>query len=71
MSIQNEVNEICEVLHRHLERKWDGKECILELKEADYQWKQMEWIGWYIEYKLRKLLTKRIGGDMNEQENLK
>lgn len=29
---------------------WDGKDCILELKKADFQWKQMEWMGFYFEY---------------------
>ncbi|MDR3111026.1 MAG: hypothetical protein LBU65_15255 [Planctomycetaceae bacterium] len=23
-------------------KTWDGKRCILELKEADYNWRQME-----------------------------
>ena len=30
---------------------WDGKKCILEMKENNGRhWKQMEWIGWYFEY---------------------
>lgn len=29
---------------------WDGKECILDLKAANFNWKQMEWIGFYFEY---------------------
>lgn len=39
-----------------LQRHWDGRECILELKEADYNWRQMEWIGWYFEWKCQHLL---------------
>lgn len=35
---------------------WDGKKSVLELKEADYQWRQMEWWGFYFEYKARQLL---------------
>ena len=35
---------------------WDGKQAILELKEADYQWRQMEWIGWYFEFICKKPL---------------
>ncbi len=27
--------------------KWDGRECILQMKERDYHWRQMEWIGFY------------------------
>lgn len=37
-------------------KKWDGKTCILELKQADYNWQQMEWIGWYFEYKSQEFL---------------
>lgn len=29
---------------------WDGKRSIIALKEANFQWKQMEWIGFYFEY---------------------
>lgn len=35
---------------KRLPTKWDGKKAILELKEADFQWRQMEWIGWYFEF---------------------
>lgn len=37
---------------------WDGKKSILEMKEADYQWRQMEWIGFYFEMLCHKLLNK-------------
>jgi len=41
-----------------LKRGWDAKESILEMKNGGgRQWKQMEWIGWYFEYKCEKLLT--------------
>lgn len=29
---------------------WDGRAAILEMKEASYQWRQMEWAGFYFEY---------------------
>jgi len=35
---------------------WDGKRAVLELKEHDHQWKQMEWIGFYFEYLCQKRL---------------
>lgn len=35
-------------------KAWDGKAAIMSLKEADFNWRQMEWIGWYFE-----LLCKR------------
>lgn len=39
-----------------LSKNWDGRECVLELKDADYNWRQMEWFGWYFEFKARRLL---------------
>jgi hypothetical protein len=41
---------------QHLPTKWEGKTCILELKEANYNWRQMEWWAFYFEYKCRDLL---------------
>ena len=35
---------------------WEGKKCVLELKEANYNWKQMEWWAFYFEYKVKQLL---------------
>lgn len=29
---------------------WDGKESVLELKEANFNWRQMEWLGFYFEH---------------------
>lgn len=29
---------------------WDGKKSVLELKQADYNWRQMEWWAFYFEY---------------------
>lgn len=29
---------------------WDGKESVLELKEANFNWRQMEWWGFYFEH---------------------
>ena len=63
MNYEEEGNQIYSLIIRNLERHLDGKECILELKEANYQWKQMEWIGWYIEYKLKKILFNHLGGE--------
>ena len=57
-----EADQILKILSSTLPKKVDGKAAILELKEADYQWRQMEWIGWYFEYKLCTILTHKIGG---------
>jgi hypothetical protein len=45
---------------KKLPKNWDGKDCILELKSADYQWRQMEWWAFYFEYKARQALQNRI-----------
>lgn len=49
--IQDEGKRIKACLEADLPTKWEGKSAILELKSADYMWRQMEWIGWYLEYK--------------------
>ncbi len=36
---------------------WEGKASVLELKEADYNWRQMEWWGFYFEYISRRVLA--------------
>lgn len=48
-----------------LPKLWDGKQSVLELKEADYNWRQMEWWAFYFEYKARNLLKNyfAIPGD--------
>ena len=35
---------------------WEAKASVLELKEADYNWRQMEWWAFYFEYKVKHLL---------------
>jgi len=43
-------NIICPIIKK-MPMHWDGKKCILEMKENNGRhWKQMEWIGWYFEY---------------------
>lgn len=62
---KNDIKELSNKLS-FLPRNWDGKEAILELKNADYNWRQMEWIGFYLEYKVRQLLKNtrfHIPGD--------
>jgi hypothetical protein len=44
----------------NLPRFWDGKTCVLELKEADYNWRQMEWWAFYFEYKVKNLLADKF-----------
>ena len=55
MNFEEDVS-VFEKALAHLPTIWDGRKCILELKEADYNWKQMEWMGFYFEFKARQLL---------------
>ena len=41
-----------------LQGYWDGKKCIMDLYHADYQWRKMEWIGWWFEWKGFNTLQK-------------
>ena len=36
---------------------WDGKTCIEQMKRADFQWRQMEWAGFYGEMAVRDALS--------------
>lgn len=50
---------------------WDGKESVLELKEANFNWRQMEWWGFYFEHLCYERLEgslKSLGTDMVQQE---
>jgi len=54
------MKEDIKVLKRQLKnlpKLWDGKKCILELKEADYNWRQMEWWAFYFEFLCRSRLN--------------
>lgn len=41
-----------------LPRVWEGKKSVLELKEANYNWRQMEWWAFYFEH----LCHQRLAG---------
>lgn len=43
-----------------LPKIWEGKKCVLELKQADYNWRQMEWWAFYFEY----IVQKKLAGKM-------
>ena len=49
-----DFKELCKIICpiiKKMPMHWDGKKCILEMKENNGRhWKQMEWIGWYFEY---------------------
>lgn len=57
MSTPPSGSVIARYLTERLPRYWDGRTCIEELRRADYQWKQMEWIGWWFEFRAMQLLA--------------
>jgi len=46
-----------------LPKFYNGMSCILELKQANYNWKQLEWLGFYFEYKSKNILSNFNIGD--------
>jgi len=54
--IQSEADRITSLLST-IQSHWDGKEAILALQRADYNWRQMEWIGWFFEHRCREVLS--------------
>ena len=60
--VSEEASQIRVVLNARLPQHWDGRDCILALREVDYNWRQMEWIGWYLEYFGREALIEHHGG---------
>lgn len=67
--VMNEGRLIIDTLHCNIEKMWDGKCCLLKLKDANYQWRQMEWIGWYFEYAAKMVTTEKIGGSIGVRIN--
>ena len=65
MVIPEEINEIVECLQRasrRMPKHWDGRQSILEMKDADYpHWRQMEWMGFYFQF-----LCERTFGEVLE-----
>jgi len=53
-----------------LPKFWDGKTCVIELKEADYNWRQMEWWAFYFEYKVQQLLMDRFSFPGDRYDNV-
>ncbi len=60
----DESKEIRSVFEKKFSGKLYGKKCIIEMKEKDLNWKQMEWPGWYIEEMGRMFLIQELGGSI-------
>lgn len=63
-AVGREAETILQVLGDAFPERIDGRDAVLELKDADYNWKQMEWQGWYFEHKAYTSLVDQIGGDV-------
>jgi hypothetical protein len=60
--VEQEATRMLNVLQGTFPQRIRGREAVKELKEADYNWKQMEWQGWYFEYKSFNSLKNELGG---------
>ena len=60
MAIYSKDIEIFKANLRNFPKFWDGKTCILELKEANYNWRQMEWWAFYFEWKVKNMLNGKF-----------
>ncbi|MBI4567113.1 MAG: hypothetical protein HY719_01805 [Planctomycetes bacterium] len=48
MSIVDDVSQAKRII-KTFPRQWDGKKCVLEMKDAKYNWRQTEWWAFYWE----------------------
>ena len=62
-NVLQEVTSIKSVLSKVTPNYMDGRESVLEMKEADADnWRQTEWQGWYFEFKAIPALINNLGG---------
>ena len=55
------AKELAAALSDVIPKYWDGKECILEMKNSgNRQWKQMEWIGFYFQFCCERALKSMM-----------
>ncbi len=40
-----------------LPKEWNGEYSVLELQNARFNWRQMEWWAFYLEHKLKEVLS--------------
>lgn len=61
--INEEGLRISGALHELVDSYLDGRECVEEMKaNLSKNWRQMEWMGFYLEEKSRSMLIDAIGG---------
>ncbi len=52
--------EVCKIITLEINKiptNWDGKNAILEMKNGNARWRDMEWIGFYFEFLCKKFLS--------------
>ena len=69
LQIALEAQQMTDLLNKQMPKRWEGKQAILELRQADFQWRQMEWIGWYFEFKARKIIIENLGGSKGPKDD--
>jgi len=61
--IDEEGKRILQVLSPFVNKQLDGKETVKYMRDTGSKnWKQMEWVGFFIEEECRKILIENIGG---------
>lgn len=51
MNFEAASKQLANVLSEALPKQWDGKTCILQMRdEGSRHWRQMEWIGFYFQF---------------------
>jgi hypothetical protein len=62
-SFVREFSSVGRIIKRHLPPAIDGKVAILSMKRGgSRQWRQMEWIGFYLEFFVETEVLPRVGG---------
>lgn len=61
--VLQEVDRISKIISEKFPRQIDGKEAVLWMKQFGINWKQMEWMGFYFEEFLFKVLKDNLGGE--------
>ena len=52
-----EITQLVKVIEQDFPNTFNGKEAIGILKENDFNWRQMEWAGFYTEYLMGVMMT--------------
>lgn len=70
--LSNQSKQIRKLLLENLPKQWDGKASILEMKNSgSSQWRQMEWPGFFFEFKSLQILKDTLGESPSFQINSK